>query len=120
MHADDLGRLAIVSDAITGALVLAEGLERLELDGSRITRLEISRLLLVAADAIDALSGEARGTMAELDARAWLLTAARLRSGGAEESDARWFTLQALAPATLGWLNVYASQGARRPLPARG
>jgi hypothetical protein len=109
MHIEDFARLETISAAATGVLTMAEGLERAELDGSRITRREISRLLLVAADAVSALSSEARAALVELDVRAWQLTAERLRAGGDTESDARWFATHALAPATLGWLDFYRS-----------
>lgn len=120
MDAEDFARLEIISAAATGVLVMVEGLERAELDGSRITQREVSRLLLVAADALHRLSNGARAAMAELDVNAWLLTAERLRAGGAAESDARWFAIQALAPTTLGWLNLYSSAPPHLPRPAGG
>jgi len=110
MHGNDFALLESISAAATGVLVMAEGLERAELDRSRITRQEISRLLLVAADAVGCLSSRVRTAMAELDVRAWLLTAERLRAGGATESDARWFAIQSLAPTTVGWLELYTSE----------
>lgn len=113
MHSQDLNSLETIATAATSVLTIAEGLERTELDGSRITGHEISRLLLVIVDAVRRLSDEARAAMPELDIQAWLIAGQQLHLGGTPAKDARWFGIQALAPATLGWLQVYRSISAQ-------
>jgi len=121
MNQEDLVLLGTISAAATGVLVLAEGLERAELDRSRMTRREVSRLLLVVADAVGELSSGARSAIPDLDVPAWLLTAARLQAGGAVESEARWSAIQSLAPTTLSWIKFHSSGRTRKvPDPEQG
>jgi hypothetical protein len=116
MKTEDFARLETIRAAAIGVLTMAEGLERAELDGARITRQEVSRLLLVAAHAAGDLSSGACAALAELDVGAWLLTGERVRAGGAAESEARWFAIQALASTTLGWLEFYRSDTSDLPM----
>jgi hypothetical protein len=63
--------------------------------------------LLTASQAIGSVSLQARETMPELDYAAWAMVGVRIATGGAVEDDARWFSIRALLPATLGWLRAY-------------
>lgn len=107
---EDRQAIDTIEDASTGVLTLAEGLEQSELLGSRLTKQEIRRQLLLASDAHARLSKEAREAMEELDYSGWESTGRRIREGGESEVNASWIAIQALAPTTLGWIRVYRSQ----------
>lgn len=97
----------IVEDAITDALTLAEGLEREELLGSRLTGAEVRRQLTSVCAVLGSVNEADRGALSELDWEAWRTTAVRLQRGHPSADDALWLAVRALAPATLTWLRLY-------------
>ena len=77
---------------------------------------DFARLETIRAAAIGVLTMAEGLERAELDVGAWLLTGERVRAGGAAESEARWFAIQALASTTLGWLEFYRSDTSDLPM----
>ena len=110
LSSEDRQAVDTIEEASTAVLTLAEGLEQTELLGSRLTKLEIRRQLLSAVDAHAALSARAREAMEELDFSGWASVGQRIREGGESEINASWMAIQAMAPATLGWIRFYKSQ----------
>ncbi len=100
--------LGIVEQSGAGIATLTEGLEREELQRSRLTRAEVQRLLLAMADSLGALDPGVRAAMPELDWDGWAALAPALRGPAGEAlDDALAFGHASLVPATLLWLRVY-------------
>jgi uncharacterized protein with HEPN domain len=100
----------MIHDAGEAVLILAEGLQRSEFMRSRLTRAEVQRQLLCAADTLADASDVLRHQMPELDWAAWRATRIALQAGGEQRDDALWFAVQSLVPATLNWLRVYRQE----------
>jgi len=118
LHEEERALLEAIEFTLVDVLTLTEGLTQSELARSRFTRLEVQRQLLSVAKVVAALGVEAQAAMPELDCCAWKLLRARLLADAAIESEAAWFAIQTLAPATIGWLRVYRSQPKNEPLAA--
>lgn len=91
-------------------LILCEGLEREEFLRSRITRAEVTRLLLLLADGLAQFPRELRATMPELDCEDWRHCVQMLRKDPPASDEVVWFAVQSLTPAALMWLRHYRQQ----------
>jgi len=99
--------LRTIVEAGEGVLTLVEGIDEPEFLRSRITRHEVRRQLQSMAGALEAIAGEARGSMPEIDWPGWRSAWAGLRCAGPAADGVAWFAARALVPATLMWLQVY-------------
>ncbi len=99
--------LSLIEEAGTAVLTLTEGLEEDEFLASRLTRAETRRQLRIMAESAANLPPQVRTLLAEVDWDGWQTVAHRIDSGGETESEALWFAVRSLAPATLMWLRVY-------------
>jgi uncharacterized protein with HEPN domain len=99
--------LANIEEAGSSVLILSEGLEREEFLRSRITRSEVTRLLLLIADSLAQLPATLNDAMPELGWDNWRGAARQLQQPGPAADDAVWFAVLSLVPATLMWLRTY-------------
>jgi len=100
--------LALIEQAGTAVLTVVEGLERDELQRSRLTRAEVLRQLTTLARSAAQVETAARADMPELDWPGWDALRPRLAGPAGEALDeALWFACESLVPATLLWLRVY-------------
>jgi uncharacterized protein with HEPN domain len=99
--------LRTIEEAGEGVLTLTEGLEEGELLGSRLTRREVTRQLVILANALRALPDTAARALPEIDWAGWRGMSYALAQEGPAADDALWFGVSALVPATLNWLRVY-------------
>ncbi|HET9934481.1 MAG TPA: hypothetical protein VFQ35_27445 [Polyangiaceae bacterium] len=106
----DVAAIDLIESAATGVLTLAEGLDADELSRSRLTQFEVRRGLLQAASAALALSERALASMPELDVSGWRHTKQRLDTPTGTDAHSVWFAVQALAPATIGWIRFYRAR----------
>lgn len=103
--------VATVEEAATAVLTLTEGLDEEQLARLGLTRGEVRRHLLAAADALLQMGPAARASMPELDWAGWRREACRMARGGPDEMAATWLAVRELAPHTLSWLRVYRARG---------
>lgn len=99
--------LANIEEAGSCVLILSEGLEREEFLHSRITRGEVTRLLLLIADSLSQLPATLNNAMPELGWDNWRGAARQLQQSGPAADEAVWFAVLSLVPATLMWLRTY-------------
>jgi uncharacterized protein with HEPN domain len=104
-------QLAILEDAGTAVLTLAEGLNEEEFFATRLTREEVKRQLLHFAETAANISGDALALLPEIDWGGWQAIGRVLRSQppATPEAvhDALWHGVRSLVPATMLWLRVY-------------
>lgn len=99
--------LANVEEAGGAVLVLCDGLEKEEFLRSRLTRAEVTRLLLLLADGLNQLPAAVHEAMPELGWDNWAAITRQLARPGEACDEAIWFAVQSLLPATLMWLRTY-------------
>lgn len=99
--------LANIEEAGTSIMILTEGLEKEEFLGSRLTRAEVSRLVLLTIDSLAQLRSVLYETMPELNWDGWNGVSQQLRQGPGAHDEALWFAVLSLVPATLMWLRTY-------------
>lgn len=99
--------LANITEAGTGVLTLAEGMDLATFQRSRLARAEIGRLVEVMAASLADLPDALRHQFAEIDWSAWAALADPIGHGGPARDEALWFAVKSLVPATLMWLRVY-------------
>ncbi|WP_018412897.1 ribonuclease HepT family protein [Methyloversatilis thermotolerans] len=99
--------LSMLDESCSGVLILAEGLERDEFLGSRLTRSEVCRLLQIIARLMQGMPPEACQRLPEIDWAGWSLLSRALPDGGPPADDTIWFAVTSLVPATLMWLRLY-------------
>lgn len=106
--------LKTIEEAGVDVLTLIEGLDDVELLGSRLTRQEVARQLRLFTEAAAALPDEVRQGMPEVDwAGLGAAGGALAGPGGVALDDALRFACRSLVPATLMWLRVYRKQHPR-------
>ncbi|MEY2844031.1 MAG: hypothetical protein RI920_2068 [Pseudomonadota bacterium] len=103
--------LLAIEDAGVGVMTLTEGLQDDELVGSRLTRAETIRHLLLLTEAAKGLPDVMRAGMPEVD-WAGLSAAEQALSGprGPAQDEALLLGAKALVPTALMWLRVYRTQ----------
>ncbi len=103
--------LSIMQEAGTKVMILGEDVERAELMGSKLTRREMQRQLLILANAADSIPAAIRDQLPELEWDGWQKIGKALRLASAasdtDTDEALWFALRSLTPATLMWLQVH-------------
>lgn len=99
--------LAGIEEAGTDILTLAEGLTDDELLGSRLTRSEIRRRLVVIAQGAASLPEPLRARLPEIDWDGWTALAPRLDGDAEALRDGLLLGVQTLVPALLMWLRVH-------------
>lgn len=100
--------LQTLEDAGVAILTLAEGVSPTELLASRLTRVEVTRQLLLLAQSACSLPESLRQQWGEIDWAGWARVAQTLEGPrGPVLDDAFSFAVSALTPATLMWLRVY-------------
>ena len=102
--------LRTVAECGEGVLVIVDGLTDDDLRRSRLTRVEVQRLVLLIAHTLAALPEAARRAMPEIDFAGWKSAALAIETVPCERDDTLWFAAHSLVPATLSWLRVYRQE----------
>lgn len=99
--------LSIIEEAGIAVLTLTEGLEQDEFLRSRLTRAETKRQVKIMSESAANLPLHIQATLVEVDWAGWHSVARQLDMSNPAESEALWFAVRSLVPATLMWLQVY-------------
>ncbi|MCE4556826.1 hypothetical protein [Pelomonas cellulosilytica] len=105
--------LKVIQETGEGVLVLIDNVEADEFHRSRLTRLEVRRLLGAMAETLLSLSDAVQAAMPEIDWGTWRSVQQGLRVASVDSDELCWDAAHSLVPATLSWLRVY-----RRSEPA--
>ena len=104
----DSALLGLIEQSATAVTILVDSLERAELLRSRLTRVQVLRLLKTLAESAGQVEPTARRHLPELDWDGWDTLVPRLCGPAGDSLDeALWFACESMVPATLLWLQVY-------------
>jgi uncharacterized protein with HEPN domain len=98
---------AIVEEAGEDILTLTEGIEAEAFFNSKLTQHECLRQLRIITETIANIPNDIKYDIAEIDWAGWSMLNMQLTTAGGFETDAVWFAIRSLIPATLLWIRVY-------------
>jgi hypothetical protein len=103
--------LNTIEEASAAVLILTEDLQDEELLGSRLTRAEVERQLILASKAAEGLGKPFHEALPEIDWPAWLAIHQALSqpAGSPGRDEAMLFGVHSLTAATMMWLRQYKS-----------